>query len=64
MRKQRGFSLGELLVALIYIFGIIGWIMNIVQVVRTMNDPLTGYFVLKCVGILAAPLGAILGWIG
>lgn len=44
--------------------GIIGWIANSVQLVHTINDPITVLMVLKCIGILAAPLGAVLGYIG
>lgn len=42
----------------------IGWVMNIVQIVALVNFPITGLLILKCVGILVAPLGGILGWIG
>ncbi len=43
--------------------GAIGWVLNIVTVVHLISDPITGMFVLRCVGILLAPLGAILGFI-
>ncbi len=48
----------------LWVAAIIGWILNIVQVVQMADESITGMFVLKCVGILAAPLGAVLGWIG
>lgn len=52
------------LVILVYLSLIVGWIGNIVQIVTHINEPVTTLFVLKCVGILAAPLGSILGLIG
>lgn len=47
----------------IALLGLIGWIANIVQLVMHMNDPLTTMIV-KMVGTLVAPLGAILGYVG
>jgi len=39
-----------------------GWIANIVAIVGAVSDPITGMFILRCVGIFVAPLGAILGF--
>lgn len=44
------------------IAGLVGWVMNIINVVGMINDPITGMFILRCVGILLAPLGAVLGY--
>ena len=41
-----------------------GWIRNIVVVARHVNDPITGMFILRIVGIPAAPVGVVLGYIG
>ena len=46
------------------IAGVAGWVMNISQVIGMADAGVTGLFVLKCVGIAVAPLGAVLGWIG
>ena len=43
--------------------GIVGWILNIISIVHTVSDPITGLFIARCVGVFAAPLGAILGYI-
>jgi hypothetical protein len=48
----------------IWIAAIIGWVANIIQVIHLTSGPVTTLFILKCVGILAAPLGSILGWAG
>ena len=47
-------------VAMVIIVG--GYIMNIVQLVQ--NHYSDGMVIAKVVGILIAPLGVILGWIG
>lgn len=39
-----------------------GWILNIIDVVHTMHDPLTGLFLLRAIGIFIFPLGIILGF--
>lgn len=49
---------------ILWVAGIAGWIMNIIQVIKMADAGFTAMFVLKIVGIFAAPLGAILGWIG
>jgi hypothetical protein len=39
-----------------------GWVNNILIIINTVDLPMTGMFVLRCVGILVAPLGIILGY--
>ena len=53
-------------VATVVIFGagVVGWILNIMQIVQTVNVPVTGLFIAKCFGVFVAPLGAVLGLIG
>jgi hypothetical protein len=55
---------GVVLGLAIVILGIVGWVANVVQIVATINHPITGLFILKCVGVLVAPLGVVLGWVG
>jgi hypothetical protein len=40
-----------------------GWIANIVAVINTIHGPIDAMFIARCVGIFAAPLGGILGYI-
>ena len=47
---------------LIIIASIVGYIMNITSIVHTINNPMTGMFFFRCIGILAVPLGCILGY--
>lgn len=41
----------------------IGWFMNIGCIVSTMDGPVTGMFILRCIGIFVAPVGGVLGWL-
>lgn len=56
-------------VVLLWIAAVVGWVANIVQIVNTPG-PLseastwTILLALKVIGIIAAPIGAVLGWIG
>jgi len=43
---------------------IVGWIANIIQVIGAVTGPLTALFVLKALGIVVAPMGSLLGWVG
>ena len=62
-KKQRGFALAKLAVVLVVGAAFLGWCMNIVKLVGTVDGPVTGMFILRCVGIFLAPLGAVLGYV-
>lgn len=55
-------GIGGLIVIAIWIAVIYGWIANIVDIIHTVSDPITGMFILRCVGIIVAPVGAIMGY--
>ena len=64
---RKAFTLFELIIIpfiLCAIALLVGWIANIVQIVHIISDPITALFIFKCVGVLFAPLGGILGLIG
>lgn len=66
-RVIKDFHMPLLIIALfivVLITAFIGWVLNIVQVIHVIAEPVTGLFVIKCIGVLMAPLGAVLGWIG
>lgn len=54
-----GIGLGYLVI-LLGLF--IGWIMNIIEIVATFSGPITGMLIARLVGVLAFPLGGILGY--
>lgn len=62
MQHQNGYTLFELIYVLVIIVGGIGWILNIVDIVSMTSEPITGMFILRCVGVLCFPLGAVLGY--
>ena len=62
MIRQKWFTLPEIMVILVALFGIGGWIANIVKIVGMSFDPLSGIAVARIAGIFVAPLGAVLGY--
>lgn len=64
MKKIAGFTLMEIFNIFISLFIIIGWIWNIIKIVEyNFNDPITAMIVLRLVGVIIFPLGAIVGYI-
>lgn len=63
MNSQRGFTILELLVAVLVLGGLIGWVWNIVKIVQSGFDVITGMFIARCIGVFIAPLGAVLGFL-
>ncbi len=52
-----------ILLWVVIIAGIIGWVLNIIQLVALLSAPFSLMIILKAVGIFVAPLGGLLGWI-
>ena len=50
-----------LIFAFVVLFAL-GWVLNIVGIIAVISDPVTGMFILRCIGVFVAPLGAILGY--
>lgn len=63
MKFQRGFTVLELTIALISLIGLFGWVWNIVKIVQSGFDVITGMFIARCIGVFVAPLGAVLGFL-
>ena len=40
-----------------------GWVANVVKIFWTAGEPITAFFVIRCVGVFAAPLGVVLGFL-
>ena len=62
MKSQKGATLFELFVVLLWALMTWGWIWNIVKIVDTIDAPITAFLILRAVGIIVAPLGAVLGF--
>lgn len=44
----------------IFIAGLIGWVLNIIQIAT--SDHITGMVLVRVLGVMIAPLGAVLGY--
>ena len=63
MRKRTEVSgVGLLLVVVVLLASVIGWCANIVKMVG-ITDGITGWLVLRTIGVFVPPLGAVLGWL-
>jgi prepilin-type N-terminal cleavage/methylation domain-containing protein len=66
VKNQKGFTLTELLVVVVWILIVFvsawGWVWNIIKL-ADMDSGVTGLFVLRIIGIFLAPLGVVVGFI-
>ena len=47
----------------VFVLGLIGYIMNIAKFMALLNDPITAMALVRAVGIFPlVPVGAIMGW--
>lgn len=63
MRNEKGFTIIEVIFGFIIMACIGGWIANVVKIFWIINDPVTGLFIARCVGVFVAPLGVVLGYL-
>lgn len=56
-------GVGAIVYVLLWVAAIGGWIANIVKIFGGFDEPITAMFVARCVGVFAAPLGAVLGYL-
>lgn len=62
MHNQRGFTINEVLLVAIIALGLGGWIANVVKLIGSLDGGVTAMLIARCVGVFAAPFGAILGY--
>lgn len=57
--------IGHTVVVLLWLIAVVGWVLNIVNIVRTATSgsevEITVLFIAQIVGVFFAPLGVILG---
>lgn len=65
MKNQKGFTLIELTIVIALLASAFGYVMNIIRLVSDWVgvDELSIIIVLRLIGIIAAPLGVIMGYI-
>jgi hypothetical protein len=47
----------------LWLAAVVGWVWNIFKLVGLVGEPVGAEFVLRIVGIVLAPLGAIMGYV-
>jgi len=65
MEKQRGFTTVELESVFVILLGVLaagGWIANIIKLIGLLDGAVTAWVIARGIGVIAAPLGAILGF--
>ena len=65
-KKPTGYSLNLVfwcIVTALVAAGAIGWALNIIAIVRSVGDGVSGMLIARLVGVVAAPLGAVLGYL-
>lgn len=62
MKKQGGFSIVELMFFVIAGVFVGGWIANAVKLAHMDFGTVTGMLILRAIGVIAAPLGSVLGF--
>lgn len=51
-----------IVIALVFIAGLVGWVMNVFDLIGMIGASVDAEFVLRIVGVFVAPLGAVLGY--
>ena len=59
---KNGYTIIELLMAMVGLFLGIGWLINIYKVVGMFSSDVTAELILRVVGIFVVPFGGIMGW--
>lgn len=61
--NNKGFAVYQLIFLMVWVLGTGGWIANIIKLIGMDLEPITMLLILRVIGIIAAPLGAVLGFI-
>lgn len=65
MNKQKGFTAVEMIWVVygsLFVAGVIGWVLNIIDIVGSDFSAVDGILILRIIGVIVAPLGAVLGY--
>ena len=61
--KRRFDRVVHTVLIVLLVAGPVGWLANIVKLVGSSADPLTGMVIARAIGVFVPPLGAVLGYI-
>ena len=62
MKKYDIGTVAAIAILVVFIAGIVGWVMNLADLVGMFGASIDAEFVLQLVGLFVAPLGAVLGY--
>lgn len=62
-KRQKGYTLSELLLVMLGLLFAAGWVANIVAIANSDFSAITGLLVLMVIGVFVFPIGVITGWI-
>lgn len=63
MKMQRGFTVVEAVLVIVILVGCFGWVWNIIKLLEMPTAELSIMLILRAVGILFLPLGAVIGYL-
>ena len=61
-KKQSGFTIFEVFIAIFMLLAIGGYVSNIVKL-AAVSDTITGKVILRIIGVFLIPLGSVMGFI-
>lgn len=61
-KRQKGYTLFELMAVLFGLLAAAGWVANIVAIANSDFSVITGLLVLMIIGVFVFPIGVITGW--
>jgi len=62
MKSGIGYEWLGMLYLIVGLAGVVGWVMNIVDIVNSDFSSITGMLVVRIIGVFVPPLGAVLGY--
>jgi hypothetical protein len=62
MKRQNLFTWLGAIYLIVGLAGVVGWVMNIVDIANSDFDNITGMLVIRVIGVFVPPLGAVLGY--
>lgn len=62
MKSGVGYEILGMTYLIVGLAGVVGWVMNIVDIVNSDLSKITGMLVVRIIGVFIPPLGAVLGY--
>lgn len=59
---QTGEKFGVMFIIVIWLFMLVGWVMNLVKLFGMAGQNIDTSFILRILGVILAPIGGVMGW--